>query len=255
MHAAATGSAPTRREPALPGPRPTDRTVTRGRNHAHRAAPLAHRASRCPRPAAPRGVPWPPPPALPAGAAAGGCSPCSSSPPSCSGRSACWASTSSRPACPYPRTLRPVRPSSSTSRGRSSEGWPRRSLARTSTSRPSPTTCGRRSWRPRTGLLRAPRDLVARHRPGPVPQRPLGVDPGWRLDDHPAVHQERGPHTGADLPPQGRGGGPRDQARTRVQQGGDPGLLPQHGLLGPRAPTASKRPRGPTSTCRRASCR
>ena len=54
-----------------------------------------------------------------------------------------------------------------------------------------------------------------------------------RLDDHPAVREERLPDPGAHHHPQGEGGGAGGEARARAPQAGDPHPLPQHHLLRP----------------------
>ncbi len=58
-----------------------------------------------------------------------------------------------------------------------------------------------------------------------------GIVDAGRVDDHPAVREERLPHAGAILGPQGEGGAPGDQARDRRVEGRDPRGLPQHHLL------------------------
>ena len=120
------------------------------------------------------------------------------------------------------------------------------------------------------GLLRARRHRPGRHRSRALPRHPgHGRHPG-RLDDHPAVRQERLPHLRAQHRPQGEGGGARGEARARAQQGRDPRALPQHHLLRPRrlrrergrrartsartwrTSACSRRPTSPASSARRA---
>ena len=55
--------------------------------------------------------------------------------------------------------------------------------------------------------------------------------PAGRLDDHPAVREERLPHLRAQHRPQGQGGGAGGEARAGAREGRDPRALPQHHLL------------------------
>ncbi len=96
-------------------------------------------------------------------------------------------------------------------------------------------------------LLRAPRRRPRRHRPGRVAGHPRRHGLPGRLDDHPAVREDRLPLERADDHPQDQGGGARHQARAGALQGGDPRALPQRHLLRARQPTASAPPPAPTS--------
>ena len=80
-------------------------------------------------------------------------------------------------------------------------------------------------------------------------RHPGRFHPG-RLDHHPAVRQERLPQLRPDAEPQAQGAGDLAQAEPAVLQGRDPGELPQHHLLRPAAPTASRPPPRPTSASR-----
>ena len=77
-----------------------------------------------------------------------------------------------------------------------------------------PTTCSTPCSPPRTGLLREPRHLADRHRARVLEQPARRRDPG-RLDDHPAVREERLPHPGAHVHAQVQGVLHRGQARHR----------------------------------------
>ena len=82
-------------------------------------------------------------------------------------------------------------------------------------------------------LLREPRHLADRHRPGLLEQPARRRHPG-RVDDHPAVREERLPDAGADVHAQGQGVLHRGEARPPRRQGQDPRGLPEHHLLRPR---------------------
>ena len=82
-------------------------------------------------------------------------------------------------------------------------------------------------------VLREQRHLAHGHRPRVLEQPHGRLDPG-RLDDHPAVREERLPDAGAHLHAQGQGVLHRGQARPARRQGQDPRGLPQHHLLRPR---------------------
>ena len=109
---------------------------------------------------------------------------------------------------------------------------------------------GRRRHRPDSGagaqrgdgrrgprLLHQPRVLVHRLPPG-VQEQHLRRRPAGRLDDHPAVRQERArrrrPLRRRRAGPQGQGTRHLDQDVGRVVQGPGAAVLPQHHLLRPR---------------------
>ena len=76
----------------------------------------------------------------------------------------------------------------------------------------------RRAGRRGPGLLRARRRRPRRHRPGPLQRHPRAGAAAGRVDDHPAVRQERLPHHRAQHRPQGEGGGARREARARARR-------------------------------------
>ncbi len=83
-----------------------------------------------------------------------------------------------------------------------------------------------------SALLRPPRGRFPGHGAGAVPGRPLGIGPAGRLDDHPAVRQERArrpgePHDPAEVPR----GGDRLPPRAPVVEGQDPDRVPERDLL------------------------
>ena len=83
-------------------------------------------------------------------------------------------------------------------------------------------------------LLHRPGHLLHRHRPGGVQQRDRWLDAG-RLDDHPAVREERDPEElRADVHAQVPGAVPGHQAGQQLLEGPDPRELPEHHLLRPR---------------------
>ena len=97
-------------------------------------------------------------------------------------------------------------------------------------------------------LLQAQGRRLPGHRARAVGGRPPRARRPGRLDDHPAVRQERAARAAEPLDlPEAEGGGARLPARAQVDQGQDPHRVPEHGLLRDRAPTGSSRRRASTS--------
>ena len=95
----------------------------------------------------------------------------------------------------------------------------------------------------------------ARHRPGALPGRPQPRRGAGRLDDHPAVRQER--HRGPERPHavhEAARGGAGLPPHAQVDQGADPAQLPQHDLLRLRRLRRSSPPRARTSAANHTGC-
>ena len=116
----------------------------------------------------------------------------------------------------------------------------------------SPTTCRRGDRRRGPHLLHQPGHRPEGHPARRLQQRPGRRHPG-RLDDHPAVRQGPLPDPGADLPRKVKEAILSLKIQRQMEQGRDPRGLPQHHLLRPRAPTASRPRPARTSASRRAS--
>ena len=81
-------------------------------------------------------------------------------------------------------------------------------------------------------LLRAPRRRLPGHGARPLPGRPLRLRPAGRVDDHPAVRQERARRAGGpDDPAEVPRGGDRLPPRAPVVEGQDPHRVPERDLL------------------------
>ena len=127
--------------------------------------------------------------------------------------------------------------------------------------RPDPAARQGRDRRRRgPDLLREPRRLAGRPRPGRVGPGERGLRRG-RLDDHPAVREELLPDLRPDVLAQGQGSHHRAEDRPAADQGRDAHRVPQHHLLRPRrvrhpgrgaGRTSARTP--PTSRSRRARC-
>ena len=151
------------------------------------------------------------------------------------GSSAMFFFLSGAPRCPSPTTSPPRRP-------RSSTGTTARPSSAASAT-PTASACRSRRCRstPQHAVLAAEdRDFYEHGGFSPTGigradlEQRLGRRPAGRVDDHPAVREERVPHPGAHALAQGAGADPRGQARDAVSQGPDPRGLPQHHLLRPR---------------------